>query len=98
MARDSIEQRFVNFHAAHPDVYDQLLDLCRQYRRRRSDRWSIDAAFHVMRWYRMLDAKIEEGGYHMNNDFTALYARKLMAENADVDGMFELRVRRERVA
>lgn len=86
----TIQDRFEEFHAQNPHVYEGLVKLARQARQRGHDRIGIELLFAVLRWEHMMQTT-GENGYRLNDHFTARYARKLMAENPDLDGLFETR-------
>lgn len=91
------QDAFDAFHAKHPDVYRDLVRICREWRRRAGRRrWSIDAAFHQLRWEWVkpeLTAD-EEEVFKLNNNHTAFYSRMIMANEADLAGIFETRIRK----
>lgn len=89
--KDTIESHFWEFHKAHPEVYDEIVQLARQWRAR-GDRakWSIDGAFEVIRWQRRINADAREQ-YKLNNNYRSRYARLVMDREDDLDGIFETR-------
>ena len=90
-----IYERFEAFHARHPEVYAGLLRLCREWRAAGRTAWSIKGAFEVLRWRRHIAGlKDEHETWRLNNNYTALYARKLIELNPELQGLFELRERR----
>ena len=91
---DSIEARFRRFHAAHPEVYEGLRRVCREAVYRGWKRWSIDAAYHVMRWERLRTYRDPHEDFKLNDHYTALYARLLMENEPELGGLFEIRQRR----
>lgn len=91
---DSIEANFRRFNAKHPEVYRELADVCRAWVRRGGAHWSVDAAYHVLRFQRRMAGLPDENEvYKLNNNFTSLYARLLMEQEPELDGLFEVRVR-----
>ena len=89
---DTIERAFARFHMTHPEVYEALLELCRDWKRKGPERWSIDGAFEVLRW-QWHDPRVRDGHeeYRLNNNYRSRYARLIMAQAPDLDGLFELR-------
>lgn len=87
-------EQFDRFHAAHPDVYNALVRLARQWvsttGRRRV---GIDSLFGAARWSVMLTTN--DPDYKLRNDFKPFYARLIMHQEPDLDGLFELRPARE---
>ena len=69
-----------------------LVRLAREWREYGRDTWSIDAAFQVARWQRRIAGlPSEEEKYKLNNNHRAHYARLIMEQEEDLDGIFELR-------
>lgn len=87
----TIQERFAEFDRANPHVFEALKRLSLDMKRRGFERWSIKAAFEICRWMAALQTVGED--FKLNNDYHALYARKLMAEVPALEGFFELRER-----
>ncbi|OIN80342.1 hypothetical protein BMG05_13160 [Mycobacterium malmoense] len=87
---DTPAERFERFHAENPNVYRTLRRLARAWIKRTGcRRLGIKTLYERARW----EIAVETGdfGYRLNNDYTAFYARLLMARNPDLDGIFQLR-------
>jgi hypothetical protein len=86
---DSIEQRFLAFHDANPEVYAALVRLAREARYRGATKLGLRQLWEVMRW--------EQGNfgvdddYQLNDNFISRYARMIMRDEPDLTGIFELR-------
>jgi hypothetical protein len=89
----SIEDRFREFDRAHPDVFNLFVNLAMDLRRQGVQHYSADAICHVIRWFKITSGK-DDSGFKINNNYTAFYARKAMAEVPALDGMFLTRERR----
>ena len=85
-----IQERFEAFHKRHPEVYEQLLDLCIQWRRAGRSAWSIKGAWEVLRWQRHV-FRDPGSTFLINNDYTSRYARLLVREHPELEGLFEMR-------
>lgn len=87
----SIEQRFRSFHDLNPHVYFAFVSLARQCQRRGWPRAGAKEIFERLRF----EFRTKTRGEHwrLNNNYTAHYARKAMAENSDLAGFFETRER-----
>lgn len=83
-----LQQRFEAFHTLNPKVYDALRGMAVSMRRRGMRRYSIKALWEVLRFQAIATHGDE---FKLNNDYTALYARKLMAEVPELAGFFETR-------
>ena len=90
---DRIESAFNDFHAEHPEVYSQLVRLAREWRSHGQRKLGIATLFEKLRWEWHTNNLQDATGYKLNNNYRALYARKIMAENPDLDGLFETRER-----
>jgi len=86
----SIQERFEVFHAAHPEVYDYLLTLCFDLRRRGFRRYGIRSLWERARWHFQVERDLGED-FKLNDHLHSRYARRLMAEHPELDGFFELR-------
>ena len=85
----TIAQRFDAFHDANPHVFTRLRELAFDWKGAGHDRCSMDMLFHLLRWEHGI--KTTGDTFKLNNDFTAHYARKLMAHEAGLEGFFETR-------
>lgn len=88
----TIAERFAEFHAAHPEVYQELVELARARVRSGRRRVGIKALWEVARWN--LELRCDDGEFKLNNSFTASYARLIMSQEADLADIFETRERR----
>lgn len=89
-ARDQIQESFLEFHTAHPGVFDEIVRLTRQARDAGQTRTSMKRIFEVLRWSRHV-AGGREDEFKLNNNFTAHYARLVGIQHPDLADMFELR-------
>lgn len=85
----TLEQRFLEFHAANPAVYTELVRLARDLRERGSTKIGISMLFEVLRWRSMRTASADE--FKLNNNHRAFYARLIMEREPDLRGYFDLR-------
>ncbi len=85
---------FEEFHRDNPHVYERLKRLAFRLKVRGVQRWGIKALYEVLRFEEALATSASAGTYRLNNNFTALYARKLMEAEPDLEGFFELRERK----
>ena len=91
MAKRSIEDRFNKFHSENPHVYDAIVKLARHAKSRGKTRTSLKRIFELIRW----DVDMSVYGDHefaLDNSYTSRYSRLVMANERDLDGMFETRV------
>ncbi|AII28198.1 hypothetical protein VC74_gp72 [Mycobacterium phage Sparky] len=83
-------ERFEQFHAANPVVYVTLVRLAREWVRRTGRRkLGIKTLYERARWEIALATN--DPDYKLNNNYTAFYARLIMARCPDLHDMFDLR-------
>jgi hypothetical protein len=90
MSRPTIEERFAAFHAANPDVYDELVRLARRARARGHRRMGIELCFGALRWNRLMQTTGERG-FKLNDHSTSRYSRLIQEQEPDLAGFFETR-------
>ena len=84
-------KKFEQFHADNPDIYDMLVEMARKVKAR-GFKCSIYFLIERVRWFLMIETTGEQArDFKINNNFSPFYSRKIMAENPDLDGMFDLR-------
>ncbi len=86
----SIAERFELFHEANPYVFRELVRRALALREVGVKRWGLKALWEVMRYDRLIATGKE---WKLNNDFTAHYARLIMAEVSELRGFFQTRER-----
>lgn len=87
--QSKIEEAFWKFHGENPDVYEALKELAFDAHEAGRTRIGIGMLFEVLRWNRMIQRRQES--FKLNNNFRAYYARLLMKQNPELDGLFETR-------
>ena len=92
---DRIARNFAQFDRENPSVYDGLRRLALQVRRTGRQHYGIKALFEVLRYEYALTT-FSDDGLKLNNNYTALYARKLMECEPELQGFFYLRQRAPR--
>lgn len=90
---DKIQLAFNKYHSEHPEVYEQLVRLTYEWKNHGGVKLGMKTLYERIRWeWHVGDIK-DDAGFKLNNNFTAIYARKIMNENPDLKGIFELRER-----
>ncbi|MBT2409382.1 hypothetical protein J7I94_02195 [Streptomyces sp. ISL-12] len=84
----SIAEQFDSFDAGHPWVYRALEQLVIQRLAAGAQRVGMKALFEALRW------RHPHGVKGLNNNYTALYARRLLAEHPEWASAIETRRRR----
>ncbi|MEU9246610.1 hypothetical protein [Streptomyces sp. NPDC048385] len=87
-ARSTITEQFHAFDAGHPWVYRALEQLIVQRLAAGATRVGMKALFEALRW------RHPHGVKGLNNNYTALYARRLLAEHPEWACAIEVRRRR----
>lgn len=82
---------FAEFHTANPDVYNTLVEMTRELKQKGHTKVGIGMLFEVMRWQHMRAWEKDEMGFKLNHNFRSYYARLIMADEPDLDGIFEIR-------
>ena len=87
-----IAQAFENFHSENPHVYDLIVRFATELRLAGRKRLSISLIVERVRW----ESAIKTTGdvFKINNNFSALYTRKLEREHPEFDGLFATRTLR----
>ena len=93
-AQSQLEEKFLEFHAKHPEVYAALSKFAHQWRDRKGPdaRLGIKMVIERVRWELSLGAKDETP--RLNNNHSAFYARLLMAQEPALAGIFFLKKQR----
>lgn len=86
-----IAAAFNEFHELNPHVFRNLKVLAFQALRAGRRKIGMKFLFERLRWEYAIKTRHEEGTYRMNNNFTAYYARMLMEQEPELDGLFEVR-------
>jgi hypothetical protein len=92
-ASRSIQQAFLNFDEAHPEVYEYLMRLTGEVRDRGFKHYGVKALWERLRWHFQIEKGMGED-FKLNNNFSSRYARKMMKEHPELADFFELRVLR----
>jgi hypothetical protein len=91
--RPSIADRFASWALANRHVLDEMLRIARRQLESGAEYISTKALWEACRVSLGAD---REGGYRLNNDFTAPAARWLLEQEPRLVGVIELRQRRAR--
>ena len=92
MFTSTIQEQFEKFHYANPHIYIRLVSMANQAKRAGRRKIGMQMLFEVMRWNSIVQTEGDE--FKLNNNYCAHYARKIMAENPHLDGIFEVREQR----
>jgi hypothetical protein len=89
-------EKFEAFHQANPKVYEELEALAGEMVTRGRKRIGIGMLFEVLRWNYYLATTDPDSDFKLNNNNRAFYARLLMDNHPDWQGLFETRVIHEK--
>lgn len=92
--RDTIAERFNQFHFDNPQVFEYIVKLTQEQYRRGKEKFGLKALWEQIRWHIALGDIRIRGEYMLNNSFTSRYARLLVEKYPAYRGLFELRVLR----
>jgi len=87
----TLRDRFETFHARNPRVYEALEGMAAMMVARGRKRISIKMCVEVLRWNYYLQTTDPSSEYRLNNSYSAYYARLLLKNHPDWDGLFQLR-------
>lgn len=90
----NLERQFLRFHELNPHVYNMIVKIAFELKRRGIKKTGISMIFERMRWLWALQTRGDD--YKLNNSYRAFYARKVMAENPELDGMFQTRIQKHK--
>lgn len=85
----TIEEKALSFHRSHPEVYSELVRLCREAKARGRRKLGIGLLWERMRWTFYIEQ--DEDDFKLNNNFRSRYARWIMEREPDLDGIFDTR-------
>lgn len=92
LLEDPLDVRFAEYHQQHPEVYDAIVQLCRDWKAAGHQRIGIGMVVEVLRWQHGLRVAGEQFG--IDNSMRSRYARLVMANEPDLIGFFETRTLR----
>ena len=89
--KKTLQQKFEEFHAVNPHVYEQLLRLARRLKEKGRKLTGIGILFEVLRWDYYMTTDDPNSEYKLNNNLRSRYARFIMDQNPDLKGVFNTR-------
>lgn len=87
----TLQEKFERFDELNPWVYRQLVRMTLDLVERGRRRIGIGMLFEVMRWNWFMTTTDPDSDFKLNNNYRSRYARKLMDEYPELDGIFEVR-------
>lgn len=89
MNTKTIEERAASYDAQHPEVYKLLVRYAQEWKSKYSRRVGIELLYNKVRWEVSFPFD-KTGGDKLQQGYAAYYARKIMKQNPDLDGIFRL--------
>ncbi len=86
----TIQERFEDFNARHPEVYLYLEQQCLTLHSAGWRHFGIRCIWERMRWHFRVEQDIRDD-FKLNDHYTSRYARKLIAHHPELKDLFELR-------
>lgn len=85
----SLQARFEQYHRDNPHLYRALEQMARQLHDLGRKRVGIELLFAELRWRSLISTTGDD--YKLNNSYRSRYARLLLREHPEWEGLFELR-------
>lgn len=86
---ENTEENFEKFHEANPHIYEILVNMTRRLVGAGRRVVGIKALFEIIRWNYSIQTEHQD--FKINNNYAPLYARMIMENNPDLDGVFKTR-------
>ena len=90
---DTAREKFEQYHRDHPEVYRELVRLAYEWYNNGHAKLGMQTLIERVRWEFHMYGKYYDG-FKINNNFSPYYARKIMREHPELEGLFELRTLR----
>ena len=90
-AKGTMETQFEAFHLRNPHVYTSIIAISKDLKKRGFRKGGMKMIFERLRWLYAIQTVGED--YKLNNNYTAFYARLVMATVPELDGFFAVRSR-----
>lgn len=87
----TIQEQFEDFHRANPWVYDRLVEMTRALVARGRAKVGMKMLFEVVRWEFWMRTADPYSDFKLNNNYHSRYARLIMSNQPDLDGIYETR-------
>ena len=83
--------KFDEFHRLNPQVYAALESMAREMVNRGRSKIGIKMLFEVLRWNYYMQTNDPNSDFKINNNYAPYYARLILQNHPEWDGIFELR-------
>lgn len=86
----TIQEKFEKFHSDNPHVYKVLKRLALEAKQAGKNKIGVDLLVQVARWELIMGTNTNDR-FKISNSYTSRYARLLMEQEEELEGLFELR-------
>jgi len=83
------EEKFQEFHQSNPHVYNRMVELTRSLVDKGHRKVGISMIFEVLRWQHLLETDDPNSKYKLCNNYKPYYSRLIMAQEPELDGVFD---------
>lgn len=83
------EKKWREFHEANPHVYKKIVQMTRDLKAQGHKKIGMQMIFEVLRWRTMM--RTTDNDYKLNNNYCSRYARLIMAQEPDLENIYETR-------
>jgi hypothetical protein len=84
----TIQEKFELFHKLNPHVYGAFRDLALQLANRGRSRIGVGMLTEILRWNYMMHTEDPNSDFKISNNYRSRYARLLMRQEPELDGIF----------
>lgn len=84
----SLQDRFERFHSDNPQVYEALIHEGRELLARGHRKFNISLIYERVRWHVYMRTFDDQLDYKLPNNHRAYYARLIMRQEPDFEGVF----------
>ncbi len=85
----TLDERFREFHQAHPDVYRLFARFANEIRATGRERYGAKSLIERIRWH--IDTSSRGEPFKLDNSLTSRYVRLLISDDPSFNGFFEQR-------
>ncbi len=84
------KEQFERFHAANPDIYREIVQRAREVKAVGFEHFGMRRIWEGLRWFYALKHG-PSGEFKLQDHHVPHYARLVMEQEPDLDGLFEIR-------
>ncbi len=89
--QQSRRDAFIQFHEAHPEVYDKLVASAHGMKALGFERYSMRTIWEIMRWHYDVHGPRDGSGFKLNDHYPPFYSRLIMHREPELRGFFDTR-------